>query len=86
MLSTHIFLISKLSMLMHPMISGNSATMSLLLMVILATIFFKAIFLPKKFLSFFVAGWRSSARSSATLPCCARCHSKLLYAIGALEE
>lgn len=59
--------------------------MSLLLIVMLATIFLSAIFLPEKFLSFFVAGWTSSARSSATLPCCARCHSKLLYTIGAGE-
>lgn len=41
---TYIFFISRLCMCMQPMMSGKRATMSLLLMVMLATIFFKAIF------------------------------------------
>lgn len=48
--------------------SGNNAIISLLLIVILATIFFNAIFLAEWFLSFFPPLF-SSCRSSATLPC-----------------
>ena len=55
---------------MHCMTSGKSAAMSLLLIVMLATIFFRAIFFRVKFLSF-LSLW-SSARSSATLPYCKR--------------
>ena len=54
-------------MCMQPMTSGNKATMSLLLMVMLATIFLSAIFLMVKFLSF-LPPELSSVRSSVTLP------------------
>jgi len=43
--TTYIFLISSTGICMQAMISGNSATMSLLLMVMLATIFLRAFFL-----------------------------------------
>jgi hypothetical protein len=66
--SADIFLISKLGISMQFMTSGKSAIMSLLLMVMLATIRFSAIFLAAWFLSFFPPVF-SSARSSATLPC-----------------
>lgn len=66
--TTHIFLISRLGMCMQPTISMNSATMSLLLMVILATIFLSAVFFAEKFLSFLLPLF-NSMRSSATLPC-----------------
>lgn len=45
--ATNIFLISKLAMCMHPMMSGNRATMSLLLIVMLATILLSAFFLTE---------------------------------------
>ena len=66
-LTTNIFLISSELICMQLMISGNKAIMSLLLIVMLATIFFKAIFLALKFLSF-LPPLESSRRSSATLP------------------
>lgn len=53
---------------MQAMMSGKRATMSLLLIVMLATIFLSAIFLVVKFLSF-RPPLLSSSRSSATLPC-----------------
>jgi hypothetical protein len=56
-------------MFMQPMMSGNRATMSLLLIVMFATIFLRATFLTEWFLSFFPPLF-SSRRSSATLPCC----------------
>lgn len=43
-LTTYIFLISKLGMFMQSMMSSNRAIISLLLMVMLATIFLRAIF------------------------------------------
>lgn len=46
-IKAYIFLISRLGIFMQLTTSGNSATMSLLLMVIFATIFFKAIFLAE---------------------------------------
>lgn len=45
--SSYIFLISRLGMFMQPMMSGKRATMSLLLMVMLATIFLRATFLTE---------------------------------------
>lgn len=66
---THIFLISRLGIPMHPTISGKRLTISLLLMVMFATIFLSAIFLVEKFLSFLPPPLLSSSRSSATLPC-----------------
>lgn len=45
--STYIFFISKLGRSIQSMTSGNKETMSLLLMVILATIFLRAIFLAE---------------------------------------
>ena len=60
---------------MQPTISGNSATMSLLLMVMLATIFLRAVFFAEKFLSF-LPPLLSSRRSSATLPCGVRAYDK----------
>ena len=66
-LKTNIFLISSELICMQLIISGNKAIMSLLLIVILATIFFKAIFFALKFLSF-LPPLVSSRRSSATLP------------------
>lgn len=56
-------------MFMQLIMSGKRATMSLLLMVMFATIFLRATFLTEKFLSFFPPLF-SSRRSSATLPCC----------------
>lgn len=56
--------------------SGNKPTMSLLLMVMLATIFLRAIFFWVKFLSFLLPLF-SSRRSSATLPC--RVCGKLMF-------
>jgi hypothetical protein len=64
----HIFLISRLGICMQEMMSGKRATMSLLLIVMFAMIFFKAIFFAELFLSFFPPLF-SSWRSSATLPC-----------------
>ncbi len=66
-LFAYIFLISRLGICMQPTTSGNSATMSLLLMVMLATIFLSAIFFAELFLSF-LPPLLSSSRSSATLP------------------
>lgn len=66
--ATNIFLISSTGICMQLMTSGNSAIMSLLLIVMLATIFFSAVFLaawPLSFLPLFC----NSARSSATFPC-----------------
>jgi hypothetical protein len=51
--------------------SGKSATMSLLLIVMFATMRLRAIFLAEWFLSF-LPPLCSSARSSATLPCVRR--------------
>lgn len=68
---TYIFLISRLGKFIQPITSGNKATMSLLLMVILATIFLSAIFLAEWFLSFFPPLF-NSCRNSATLPCLER--------------
>lgn len=65
---TRIFLISKLGMCMQPTMSGKRATMSLLLIVMFATIFLRAVFFAEKFLSF-LPPLLSSRRSSATLPC-----------------
>ena len=55
-------------MCMQFIMSEKSATISLLLMVIFATIFFRAVFFVELFLSFFVP-LANSIRSSATLPC-----------------
>jgi hypothetical protein len=52
---------------MQSTISGNNATISLLLIVMFATIFFNVIFLAEWFLSLFPP-LLSSCRSSATLP------------------
>lgn len=60
---------------MQPTMSGNRATMSLLLMVMFATIFFRAVFFAVKFLSF-LPPLLSSRRSSATLPCGVRAYCK----------
>lgn len=54
-------------MVMQLITSGKSATMSLLLIVMLATIFFKAVFLATWFLSF-LPPLLSSRRNSTTLP------------------
>ena len=51
---------------MQLIMSGNSAAISLLLIVIFATIFLSVIFFLAKFLSFL--SLLSSVRSSATLP------------------
>ncbi len=66
--ASDIFLISRLGRFMHAMTSGNKATISLLLIVMLATIRLRATFLAEKFLSF-LPPLLSSMRSSATLPC-----------------
>jgi hypothetical protein len=66
--SAYIFLISKLCICMQLIMSGKRFTISLLLMVIFATIFFRAIFLLEWFLSFLLPPF-NSVRNSATLPC-----------------
>jgi hypothetical protein len=53
---------------MHMITSANSATMSLLLIVMFATIFFSAIFFDEYDFSFLPVPACSSALSSATLP------------------
>lgn len=65
--SSHIFLISSTGICIQARTSGNSATISLLLIVILATIFLSAVFFAAWFLSFLPL-LCNSARSSATLP------------------
>jgi hypothetical protein len=58
-------------------ISGKRATISLLLMVMLATILLRAIFFAEWFLSFLPPAC-NSARSSATLPCREQIYGKLV--------